>query len=284
MLVLWCQAAVTAGSPTRSGTVDVDRGTLYYEIAGTGATALVFIHGGFGDRRMWDGQFEQFARDYTVVRYDHRGFGKSSPPDTLYSAADDLVALLDRLDLEQVVLVGNSMGGTLAIDFALLHPERVSGLVVVASGPGGIKMPQKDRDEMVKVFVAGEEEGVETAAEMWLAHPMVVVTSRAPTTRTALRTMVTENESIFVMQYWPSEAMDPPASQRLGEIAAPSLVVFGNRDTPYAQSLAEMAAKGIPKAQRVVIEGADHLPQMIAPDEFNRVLASFLRAGTQPAR
>ena len=104
---------------------------LYYEVAGSGHP-LVFIHGFTLDTRMWDDQFETFAREYQVVRYDRRGFGKSSlPVDEDYAHADDLAALLEHLGIDRAYVLGLSGGGASAIDFALTYPEAIDGLITV---------------------------------------------------------------------------------------------------------------------------------------------------------
>ena len=100
---------------------------LYYEVAGSGHP-LVLIHGFTLDTRMWDDQFETFAREYQVVRYDRRGFGKSSlPVDEDYAHADDLAALLEHLGIDRAYVLGLSGGGASAIDFALTYPEAIDG-------------------------------------------------------------------------------------------------------------------------------------------------------------
>ena len=91
---------------------------IYFESAGTGRN-LIFAHAGISDSRMWDPQFESFAERFRVVRYDHRGFGKSKLTDEPYALADDLLNVLRHLSVAKTALVGCSMGGTAAIDFAL---------------------------------------------------------------------------------------------------------------------------------------------------------------------
>jgi pimeloyl-ACP methyl ester carboxylesterase len=268
----------TAGLPAlRSGEVEVEGGRLFYEEAGAGV-AVVLIHGGFGDRRMWDGLFEHLASDFRVVRYDHRGFGRSPAPDSAYSPADDLRRLLERLDTGRAHIVGNSMGGSLAIDFALLHPDLVRSLVVVASGPAGLDPPPEAIASVVAVFEAASAQGTEVAADMWLAHPMVRVTSRDTRTAPLLRAMVHDNAGAFLMPFgnWPGERLDPPASRRLDEIDAPTLVVVGSADTPFVRSSAAAAADGIRGAELLVLDGADHLPQMARPAAFEGALRGFL--------
>lgn len=265
-----------------SAAVAVPGGVLHCEAAGSGSP-LVFVHGGFGDRRMWDEQFATFARDHRVVRYDLRGFGKSSPADQPYSPVADLLAVLDQARFARAHLVGNSMGGTLVIDFALLHPDRIASLTIVASGANGFpatdaqrKRHQRDLDGMREVFRRAASEGDERGIELWCNHPMVAVTSTDADTSPKLRAMVRDNCAIFHMQHWPVESLQPPAIERLTEVRAPTLVVVGDRDIGMVRDNADVTARGIPGAQRVVIIGADHLPQMTEPQQFDRVLREFL--------
>ncbi len=121
-------------------TLDVTNGSIHCEILGQGHP-VILIHGGFGDRRMWDQQFQELAAHYLVVRYDHRGFGRSSFPDQPYSPIEDLLRLMEELKIQQAHVVGNSIGGSLALDFALQYPERVNRMVLVAAG--GTALPTR---------------------------------------------------------------------------------------------------------------------------------------------
>ncbi|HLT47677.1 MAG TPA: alpha/beta hydrolase [Rubricoccaceae bacterium] len=276
LLLAGCAGSRPPGS-VETGYVEVDGGRLYYEAAGEGP-AVVLVHGGFGDRRMWDAQFASLARSFRVVRYDHRGFGRSTPPDSVYSPAADLARLLDRLGIAQAHLVGNSVGGAFALEFALVHPARVGKLVVVASGANGYPYTEADVGDVRAVFAAAQAEGTARAAEMWLAHPMVAVTSRDPRTAPLLRAMVEENQAIFLLPHWPEEPLDPPAYERVGEIRAPVLFVIGEEDTPVVQRVAEATAERMPGARVERMPGADHLPQMVDPEGFDRLVRAFLQA------
>ena len=115
-------------------------GRLAFEAAGDGA-GVVFLHPGLWDMRTWDPQFGVFSRTYRAVRYDARGYGRSSrlEPGRPYSNVEDLVAVLDAAGLERAALVGCSMGGGIALDAALAIPDRVSALVLAASAVGGFE-------------------------------------------------------------------------------------------------------------------------------------------------
>lgn len=260
-----------------SGLLAVEGGQLYYEALGRGP-AVVLVHGGYGDHRMWDDQFTALADDFRVVRYDHRGFGRSPAPAGPYSPASDLLRLMDHLGIERAHLVGNSIGGAFVLDFALLHPARTDRLVVVSSGANGYPYTPEDVQSIAAVFNAARQEGPERAAEMWLQHPMVALSSRDSRTAPRLQSMVRENRGIFQMPQWPREPLDPPAFRRLAEILRPVLFVVGGDDTPLVRRSARESADRVPGARWQELSGADHLPQMVRPAEFNGVLRRFLNA------
>src|SRR5713101_4337147 len=98
-----------------SGFVQVEGGRLYYEVNGSGP-ALVLIHAGFLDSRMWDEQFQLFSQNYRVIRYDVRGYGKSDRPKYKFSDAEDLYDILSHLGLGRTHIIGVSNGGRIALD------------------------------------------------------------------------------------------------------------------------------------------------------------------------
>jgi pimeloyl-ACP methyl ester carboxylesterase len=259
-----------------SGTLQLkDGGAIYYETMGEGVP-VVFLHGGFGDRRMWNDQFAEFAKNYFVVRYDQRGFGKSAKPNAKYSPVSDLEILLDHLKIDKAHLVGNSMGGILAIDFVIQKPSRVRSITVVGAGPNGIEPRKEEAERMTAVFKLAKEESLSKATALWIQNPMIAVTSSLPKTAPLLKTMIEDNASIFEMRFWPFEQTDPPAVKRLNEIKVPTLIVIGDKDIPGVQTAAEAATAGITGAKKVVMKNADHLPQMDNPEEFNRIVKEFL--------
>ena len=127
-----------------SGFVDVGGTSLYYEVAGAGAP-VVLVHGFGLDRRMWDEQVDVLAERFTVVRYDLRGFGRSNAERVEFWPTEGLRALLDFLKVERATLVGLSLGGIVAADFASEHPERVERLVLVGSGLRGDRQPPDEK-------------------------------------------------------------------------------------------------------------------------------------------
>jgi pimeloyl-ACP methyl ester carboxylesterase len=268
--------AATAGpAKVTSGTVPVDGGSLYYETLGKGAP-VILIHGGFGDRRMWDPQFETLSQAFRVVRYDHRGFGKSSASTQAYSPVADLVTLMDHLQLKRANLVGNSMGGTLALDFALLQPARTGAVVVIASAAGGYPTAEEDMKSVDQVMRTAREKGTAAALPLWLQHPMVGVAMSHPAAGPLVRTMVEDNQTMLVADHWPQEPMVPPAYERIAGLNANVLFIVGDRDVASVRAGAEASAARIKKAKVVTITDADHLPHMEKPAEVNKLLVEYI--------
>lgn len=154
-------------SRTEQGHIEVNGARLYYEVAGSGP-AIALIHAGIADCRMWDAQFAAFAERYRVVRYDQRGFGRSSMPPGPYAPRDDLRELLRALGIARATLVGVSMGGGVALDCALDHPDLVEALVLVASGLGGSPPSDYLRGRWQAIGEALAGAGIDAANELEL--------------------------------------------------------------------------------------------------------------------
>jgi len=263
----------------KSSTASVNGARLHYEVVGEGEP-LVLVHAGIADSRMWDAQIEAFAQRYRVIRYDMRGFGKTAMVEGAYSHHEDLRGLLDYLDVRRAHLVGCSMGGATALDFALRFPERVGALVLVGSAVSGfdadVERP-KQWDELVAADEVGDLERVsELEVQIWVDGP-----GREPEdVDTAVRDLVREMNLIALK----NEASglgeellpEPPAVDRLVEIRASSLIIVGDSDQPRITATADLLERELPNARKVVMSGVAHLPNMERPEEFNRIMLDFL--------
>jgi len=124
------------------GTLPVNGGQLYYEVQGEGPP-LFLLHAGGMDSKMWDAQFNYLSQQFRVIRYDLRGFGRSSKPERTFYPVDDLYQLMQHLGIKRASLIGSSMGSGVALNFALEYPEMVEKLVLVSmSGPPRNLPPQ----------------------------------------------------------------------------------------------------------------------------------------------
>ncbi len=263
-----------------TGVADVNGAKLYYEVAGSGQP-LVLIHAGIADRRMWDEQFEVFAQHYRVIRYDARGFGASDMPPVPFALQDDLYGLMKHQEIEKAYLLGCSIGGSTCLDFSLEHPEMVGALVLVGSGLSGHAWSNENDSVFNEAEAAAAARDFERANELEM-RIWVDGSNRAPEqVRPGVRERVAEMNMASLrrtdeQEQAQQQRLDPPAAGRLGEIAAPTLVIVGDRDVPDIQRIADVLEQGIPGARKVVMTNAAHVPNMEWPDEFNRIVLDFL--------
>lgn len=269
--------------PNQSGYADVNGARLYYELAGSGKP-IVMIHAGIADCRMWDGEFEAFARSHRVLRYDMRGYGKSLPVEGEFNLQDDLETLLNKLDVAPpLILMGCSMGGGLAIDFALSHPDRVSKLILVGSGPAGLELEAEWPDELIAqseaAFEAGDVEGVaELDMRIWFdghGRSRQDVNGHARRKAKAMAKRVTEHELKGIGTHARKDAAIP-AAECLRELSLPALIVIGENDLPYLRLAADFMTEQLPAAAKLVLPDAGHLPNLEHPAAFQAAVLGFL--------
>jgi 3-oxoadipate enol-lactonase len=261
---------------TRHGFAEVNDTRLYYEVAGTGEP-LVLIHGFTLDTRMWDDQFRPLAEHHRVVRYDVRGFGKSAvPAGAPYTNADDLAALLDYLTIPAAAIIGLSMGGGIAIDFALAYPAMTRTLIPVDSSLSGHQWSGEWNARFGQIGQTARAVGVDAAKAEWLADPLVAPANERAAVAARLQRMVADYSGWHWINRGLEHRHDPPASARLSEITAPTLVVIGERDLPDFHVIADRMSAQAPNARKIVIPGVGHMANMEAPGEFNAAVLGFL--------
>ena len=272
-----------AGTGFTARHVTVDGTTLRYIDSGRG-TPVVFLHGLGASKYAWRKNLEPIARaGYRVIAFDNRGFGFSDKPATGYdnaSYARLTVALLDSLHLPDAVLVGHSMGGAVAAEVAIAHPERVRGLVLIGSAGLGAREP--------RLFRVGR----------WpLLGPLLFAFRGRGLTERLLQATYADPRKVSdvdVDQYYAPVA-EPAYGRalravllefrfdalagRLDHIRAPTLVLWGEADRLVPITLGRTLAAGIPRAAFLSVPGAGHSVQEEAPDEVNRLLIRFLKDG-----
>ncbi|UCC48268.1 MAG: alpha/beta fold hydrolase [Gemmatimonadota bacterium] len=263
----------------KSGYVDVEGARLYYEEAGQG-TPLVMIHGGFLDRRMWDDQFQAFARRNRVIRYDVRAHGLSQSDSVAFADHEDLLSLMEALHVPSAAIIGLSMGGGIAADFALAHPERVSALVLVGPGLSGYSLWSEEVASYVEQLTAALETGdfsavTETFARWWCDGPHRTPSQVDPAVRQRVLDMLAGSGQRW-RYYGLARPLDPPAIERLGDINVPTLAVVGSIDVSDVLEIVDIIAERVPGARKVVIPDVAHMVSMEKPEEFNRVVLEFL--------
>lgn len=248
---------------------------LYFEEHGSGP-AVVFVHGFTLDHRMWQPQVEAFAKAHRVITYDMRGFGQSPLPVGDYSPQDDLRDLLDFLKVESATVIGLSRGGGVAINCTLAYPERVEKLVLVDSVLDGHRWSEQQRSLDQAVWDCAKDAGLEAGKAAWLAHPLFAPSFQQPAVKEATAQMVADYSGWHFFNRDPARPPKPYARERLQEIRCPMLAVVGEADLIDFQQIADTLADEVPNGRKLVIAHAGHLPNMEAPEEFNRSVLTFL--------
>ena len=247
-------------------TLNRDGVDIYYEVHGEGPVILL-THGYSSSADMWRGQIAALSKTYKLVIWDMRGHGRSDYPEdqAAYSEAAtvaDMAALLDAVGAKTAVIGGLSLGGYMSLAFHRVHPERVSSLLIIDTGPGyrndearegwnqnAIRTAERwERDGLTKLAASGAE--VRTSPHR-----------NAEGLAKAARGMLTQRTGDVL--------------NSLPTIAVPALVVVGANDTPFLTASDYMAAK-IPGAKKVVIPDAGHSANIDQPEAFNAAVTGFL--------
>jgi pimeloyl-ACP methyl ester carboxylesterase len=259
------------------GFVEVDGGRLFYEEAGAGQP-VVFIHPGLWDRRTWDDQFPNFAERFRAIRYDVRGYGKSSKPEREYSNVEDLRALLEQLGVDRAAIIGCSMGGGIAIDFAVEYPDLVWALVPVAAALSGVEETDEEREKWALVFgrimEAASAGNIDRAVDLLMEIWAPLGTGDRSGRR--IRQIAMENPWAITNEGKLAREIDPPALPQLSTIRASTLIVLGAQDLQDINQMWNQYGPRFPSSRTVVLDGADHVVNMRQPEEFNRLVLEFL--------
>jgi 3-oxoadipate enol-lactonase len=262
----------------------------FYEDSGEGPP-VVLVHGYGADLRLWDAQVPALVgAGFRVIRHDVRGHGRSliSPDGYTYeNYSADLRDLLDRLNVERPTteslsidaahVVGLSMGGGVALQFALDHPQRVLSLTLVDSALPGFTYGQEAAGRIEALMEAVRTEGPRSALEsVYLQHPFFDGIRRVPEQFKSVREIVLGFQAPDMREGSRPPDYRPDLTGRLADVAAPTLVILGEHDIPDFRLIAGVLAENIPQARLTIIPDCWHLPPVEQPDEFNRLLVDFL--------
>lgn len=248
------------------------------EVNPAGNPPVLLIHGLGSAGGDWVLQFGPLANaGYRVLAPDMRGFGRSSaPPEvTVQAMAQDMVLFLERMSAVPAHVVGISMGGAIALQLALDHPEMVRRLVLVNTfariRPLGLGGWLYFMARAVQTFLAGPERQAELVARRLFPHP-----HQQALRENLIRRISQTNPCAYRSAM--RSLMQFDVRHRLGELRMPVLVVTGAEDTTVPPSVQRALAQGIPGARHVVVEGSGHGIIADNPEAFNRILLEFLVA------
>lgn len=259
--------------------VVIDDRPIYFDDTGGDLPPLVLLQGFMASRGIWKWQVEAFSPHCRVITMDNRDAGESTHEAARYRMADlagDVASLLTALGIERASIIGHSMGGYVALQFAALHPERLEKLILVgtsalAGGALGRPAPIYNRSRFIEDPVERTRNRYPglTAPGYFDAHPdqLEAVAETARGNALTFESMVRQSDSAF---------MTHDARAALPVITAPVLVIHGDLDTTIPVSAGRKLAEAIPGARLVEFENVGHLPHLERTAEFNRLVLDFL--------
>jgi len=245
---------------------------LYYEVRGEGKP-IVMIHGGGADSRDWTYVAPLLSSRYQTITVDSRGCGKSPSQTEAANYIADVHDLLNHLSIRKAAIVGHSLGGQIATEFALAYPERLQELVLIAPALSGFTHSPDLLDAMQTIQAAAPD--VQKMTELVVDSPFCSVIKNSP--HRELMSSMTEHNIRKMFEWsafgavWPN----PPAIQRLHEIRAKTLFIRGSQDHEDLRKI-EDHYRDVPHIQYVEIDGGDHMVNLTHPEEVYASIVSFL--------
>jgi pimeloyl-ACP methyl ester carboxylesterase len=277
MTALACALALSA-SVARAAMVDVDGGQIYYETCGSGPQAVVLIHDGVINSASFDDMWPILCRDFRVVRYDRRGYGKSPAAKAPYSPQEDLAAVMAAAKMDHASLAGFSFGGGLAVSYAILHPEQVDRLIISGAAINGFQPTKNFRDHITHVMlpmIIGNFDAViaNASKETWIMAPGHDAARAKIAALIKASPQDLRHQTHDPIKGWSSDL------PRMPGLNVPTLIMTGDHDIADNQATSGAAQALIPGSRRIVIDDAGHLMQLEHPKEVAELIADFVRKG-----
>jgi len=262
---------------TINGAVKVNGVSLHYEITGRGEP-LILIEGLGTATWLWWKQVPELSRHFRVVAYDLRGSGWSDKPDEPYSIpmfADDLAGLMDALRIKQAHIVGISLGGYVAQEFAIRYPHRVKRLILCSTSTGGPHAipPSPDIIAALMMPVAGADD---LRARMTLSVAPAYAAAHPEDLEQMLAWRLDNPQPAYAYNRQLMSAVGWTSEGRLEQITVPTLVLAGSEDRVVPPQNADVLVSAIPHAEKVILQGAGHLINVEQPEQFNKEVIRFL--------
>ena len=253
-------------------TVEVNGARLWYDESGDGPVVLL-LHGGLGDSGLWEPVVPFLAEKFRVIRTDLRFYGRSTGPFVPWSWEADAVGVLDALGVERAAVVGLSLGGRLALDIALAHPDRLWAVAGVAPGLAGHRAAPYSEEQDARYEAAEAEGDLEAAMEI----DFEVWAPLGADERIRQLWHATPEANSFPEGLQPISPEGAPAKERLGELAVPTLIVTAAYDPEGFREIGPLVAREAPDARHVELD-SDHYLTLREPELLAGVLLDFLAA------
>lgn len=236
----------------------------------------VFLHGFAGDIRTWDRVYAALPADFSALRYDLRGFGASEPVAVEpFSHSADLLAILDALNIDRVNLVGLSMGGAVALQFSLEHPQRVDKLVLISPAIVGWEWSEDWVSAWQAISGAARAGNVDKARQLWWQHPLFATTRKSSAADELYRSIQAFPGRQWLRD-WQQDSL--PDIERLHDLAAETLLLSGDRDVADFLLIAEVIEACVPRLTRIRFPLNGHMLPLEAAAECAASITAFLSA------
>jgi pimeloyl-ACP methyl ester carboxylesterase len=234
----------------------------------------VFLHGFAGDLHTWDAVWAQLGDAFCALRYDLRGFGLSGPGNgEPYTHGEDLLAILDATGIDVVDLVGVSMGGGIALNFALDYPERVRNLVLISPALVAWEWSHQWRTLWQPIAEFARAGNVHEARRLWWQHPLFASTRESAAGQTLYDSIMR-----FGGAQWVNDTHRPmlPDVERLYCLKTRTLLLTGGRDLADFRLIADLLEASVDNLERIDSPACGHLLHLEDPDACSRHIAFFL--------
>ncbi len=261
--------------------VSINNVRLFYEQMGEGNT-VVFLHGYTGSIKDWSKQIPVASTLYETLAIDHRGHGKSEAPEneeaySIKTFSEDIHELLLALKIDKCCLVGHSMGGFMALQFVLDHPDMVKALVLIDTSSGEWEVAPGYAELRKKLDELARTKGLEAAFEYDAAHnPMRIERyKKHPEQREVAKKRIMGTSVDGYIYVARSFGKWKPVTKRLHEINVPTLIFLGEEDKPFFRA-SQILNNSIRNSEYVMVPLAGHSPHEDAPEYINERLMKFL--------
>lgn len=279
LLLLTCISITAFGQHT--GYIQAGKLKVYYEAEGKGSP-LLMLHAGYLNLHLWDKQAAYFSKRHRVIRFDMPGCGKTTGADTVILIQDIVRTLLDSLHIRKGSFIGESIGASSLVDFALAYPERIDKLVLASPGLSGwhdvLELDSVSKQLFLHIDSVALTHNkpliAETFTHLWFDGPTRTASAmnandRAYVYNAALATASSEGKSFPVFN-------KNTAAKRLNMIHLPVFILAGQLDIPFIVRTSYYLHDHIAGSQIKVIPTAAHLINLEKPGEFNEVVGDFL--------
>jgi pimeloyl-ACP methyl ester carboxylesterase len=277
ILLLACAFSTAQIAPSADHHLDVGGVKLWYEdCAQQNTPAVVLLHDGLLHSVTWDGIWPSLCAKYHVVRYDRRGYGRSESTKAPFVPEDDLLKVMRKVHMDRAIIIGNSSGSGLALDFALAHPEMLEGLFLIGPVVHGMASTDYFNERGSKNSAPLDHADVKAAAENWSKDRFIIAGDDSKA-RKELYDGLSQNPQNLKVDGSLEVRPSPPTVVRLSEIRVPTLVLVGDADIADVFAYSGAIEAALPLASFEVWKHTGHLIQLQRPAElvtrFDRFVA-----------